>query len=430
MDTTETERIFEIPASRVADAQAKIDKVNRKLTRMGLPTYSATKADLPPRPVYDDRDVRTFINNIPHYFEMGRAVPCPITHWAAYVALTITGETPRLAEWEPVALLARDQDSDVVITRMWPGLTDEPNLSAFRGIEPACDHCKTRRARRDTYVVRHLTTGEMRQIGGTCLEAFTGVRLNINTAFHADDEFAELDEWTAGGGDFRYPVLTVLETTCAVVAMCGWVSKKMMMDSMGGKTATADLVSLAMGGGGDSAANLRAALVPYAADAATKALLVRDHAVALGQTESGEYPQNLSAVATADWVSPRNVPLLASAIAAYARAQEQEIRRATATESQWQGAEKQRLTLALTVTGTRVLDGYMGGTKTLVMMVDAAGNRFKWWASSFIDWEAGDLVTLKGTVKAHEVYQGVKETVLARCAVETLVEAKEVKVDA
>jgi hypothetical protein len=58
-------------------------------------------------------------------------------------------------------------------------------------------------------------------------------------------------------------------------------------------------------------------------------------------------------------------------------------------------------------------------------MTDAAGNDFKWFASGSTLWlpehsrdaEEGDTVTIKATVKGHEVYKDRAQTQLTRCAV-------------
>jgi hypothetical protein len=50
------------------------------------------------------------------------------------------------------------------------------------------------------------------------------------------------------------------------------------------------------------------------------------------------------------------------------------------------------------------------------MMEDREGNRFKWWASDkrLDPNESGEYLSVKGTIKAHDEYNGVKETVINR----------------
>jgi hypothetical protein len=84
--------------------------------------------------------------------------------------------------------------------------------------------------------------------------------------------------------------------------------------------------------------------------------------------------------------------------------------------SEYVGKEKQRLTFNLIVNKILRFDSYYG-TTTLYIMQDASGNVFKWGASSSLPDEVkeGSAITLTGTIKAHEEYRGVKQTVLTRC---------------
>lgn len=408
-----TIRTYRIPASLDQAARDKVAKVNRRLTRLGLPLYRVEIQPGPDEIVYDDRGARTVIDGVPHYFEQGRTVPCPILGYRATIDVTIIGEVPRLADWEPVAVLTREQDGPV-ITRLWPGLATEPNLTTFRGTDPQCEHCHTRRHRNDTYVVRNTATGELRQIGRNCLTAFTGIHVSIpRWVSDGDDGFDEMGGWGGSAADLRWPVLDVLRITCAVVAEFGWVSRTTAQD-YGTATATADLVLNVLSSPSESARALRERIAPLEPAAAVKAVLVRDHAVRMAD-ERGEYATNLSTVAAQEWVGPRNLPLLASALAAFARQEEREVRAATTAESTWVGEAKGKGTWTLTVAAVHVLDSFH--TSTLVTMVDADGNSFKWFASGVRDFNPGDVLTLKGTIKAHDEYRGVKQTQLTRCTV-------------
>jgi hypothetical protein len=59
------------------------------------------------------------------------------------------------------------------------------------------------------------------------------------------------------------------------------------------------------------------------------------------------------------------------------------------------------------------------GVTYLHRFVTAEGNSLTWFASS-TQLKEGAHYNLKGTVKAHEVYRGEKQTLLTRCKVEEL----------
>ena len=61
------------------------------------------------------------------------------------------------------------------------------------------------------------------------------------------------------------------------------------------------------------------------------------------------------------------------------------------------------------------LEGYYGSS-TMHIMKDDCGNTFV-WTTAAKTLEVGKLYRLKGTVKEHKIYRGVKQTVLTRCKV-------------
>ena len=48
---------------------------------------------------------------------------------------------------------------------------------------------------------------------------------------------------------------------------------------------------------------------------------------------------------------------------------------------------------------------------------DSQGNVFTWKTSNFIEADYGQKMTIKGTVKEHSEYKGIKQTVLTRCKI-------------
>ena len=62
-------------------------------------------------------------------------------------------------------------------------------------------------------------------------------------------------------------------------------------------------------------------------------------------------------------------------------------------------------------------EGYYGTTHILKFRGDD-GNVYTWFASGLQDLAKGDRVKVRGTVKKHDEFRGVKQTVLSRCIVE------------
>ena len=82
--------------------------------------------------------------------------------------------------------------------------------------------------------------------------------------------------------------------------------------------------------------------------------------------------------------------------------------------SQFIGSVGERLELKITVTKNIPLEGQYG-TSNFHIMEDANQNVFVWSTNSK-DWPVGSEKTIRGTVKEHKVYQGIKQTILTRCS--------------
>lgn len=55
------------------------------------------------------------------------------------------------------------------------------------------------------------------------------------------------------------------------------------------------------------------------------------------------------------------------------------------------------------------------GSNCIILMGDKEGHEYKWNSSNGIDALTGEIITIKGSIKAHEEYNGTKQTVLTRC---------------
>ena len=90
-------------------------------------------------------------------------------------------------------------------------------------------------------------------------------------------------------------------------------------------------------------------------------------------------------------------------------------RAAAAATSDFVGTVGQRITIpAATAKLVTSWDGYWG-TTFLYKFTDEAGNVYVWKSSKCV--EIKDGMTVKGSVKEHSEYNGVKQTVITRCAV-------------
>lgn len=110
--------------------------------------------------------------------------------------------------------------------------------------------------------------------------------------------------------------------------------------------------------------------------------------------------------------------------------EERKAERATlAAGSEFVGEEKVRMEFTATVEFFKWFENAYGST-ALIRMRDADGNCIVWWASNpphiedadgnWSDPAKGTVLTGKGTVKKHEVYEGEKQTTMTRCKLEII----------
>lgn len=129
---------------------------------------------------------------------------------------------------------------------------------------------------------------------------------------------------------------------------------------------------------------------------------------------SGEYACRIREIAARRTVSARNLAILGSAVGGYLR----DAAKARAVEhvrdSQWIGAEGDKLSLPITIIDVVALPDNGYGSADIVKLATESGDVLTWTTKAShpaIGW-AG---TLTCAVKRHSEYRGVKETAVLRC---------------
>lgn len=323
----------------------------------------------------------------------------------------LTGEAPSYNGWTLAATLAWDEESGLIV-RTAPGVekVDRTHLK-----DGWCDHCQTNQHRANTYLVRNAA-GEQHQVGSTCIKDFLGWSASV--VFLSTDEVQnEIEDMFAGGGYYerRWSITTILAMAWAAIQAYGFKPAS----SFDGTTKDAVLAALDPRTRSDR--ELAAKLEPYVAKSAEQARIVRAWVLSDEFNGDNEYVRNLKAVAAADSASPRNIGLLVSAPQAWARAMERDlVRRAKREElvNEFIGMPKDKLELTVRIKSIRYIEGDYG-TKTLYTLISDTKHVIKWFATNDILGETADdtVYKIRGTVKKHDEYNGLKSTVLTRCKI-------------
>lgn len=323
--------------------------------------------------------------------------------------VTITGEPPRYQGWRFVA--AVDAVEGGTILRYPPGSTTHVANDQIRA--GGCDHCHTTRDRRSTILVAHDDTGQVLQVGRSCLKDFLGH--NTLPVFLTTDEVANTLGGNLAGIAAAWDVHSVLTYAVAAVEAFGWTPASA---SEYGRVPTRDLVRLALTGGRGSE-QLRDQLAPHLDEATARAPQIRTDLLA-GLTGESGYEANLATVLRGEAVEARHLGLAVSAITHQqliaSRAREAS-RRETAETVDYAGTVGEKVTLTGTVrTATRV-DGFRYRSPDQVLLVVDCGTavaKMTTAAAWAYPLKVGDSLTVIGTVKAHTEWNGIKQTVLTR----------------
>lgn len=403
---------FTIPTSLLETALDRLKRANGRARRVALPGYTWATADADPVPVWSKEAERLPADQ--------RALIPPL-YYRPMTAVTVTGAVPVVKGWAFVGTMEHDEYAGV-ITRPMPGV--EISFDAVRGDATTCDQCHTNRDRHKTYVLRSETTGELQRVGSTCLGLFLGLTVNLTDLALSGpwrdlEALADEDGWPSGdGGDGGFfdsvqPVRRVIELAVGSVALGGYTSRQQETER---RPATVEIVRSAFGRKGVKLAEeLTEAADPGKVDAV----------LAFARTIEGdsEYCENLRRIAGPEYVTGRNVGILASAVAAYGRHVARGLKSAAVANSSHVGAVGERVTFAgVEVLSIRPVDArayhyHDDTTQDMIKFVAAGGNVLIWMTKSRHGLHAGDRVDLVATIKRHGEYRGVAETTLTRCRI-------------
>lgn len=423
--TENGERIFSVPEANLPVLRERIAKLNKRAAKLGCAEIIIT--------VLSEYEIELKKTNV---FGEKESI------FRKMFKLTVTGAAPKINGWEFIAVIQQAMDEEGKslgnILRGVPGASSEVPVE-YRTATLKCEHCNTDRRRNETFVLKH-EAGETKQVGRNCLRDFLGHTSPESFAamaqilLDASDLAAgsEDDDYFGGVRHIdRYAAEEVLVLAACSVRLNGWRSNATAREF--GTTSTSGEVSNWLFAKADERKKWMKPLEATDEDRATAKEVTEWLASLSSRTELNDYLYNLSVLGQAATFTTKNFGLACSAIPTYLREMEREINRrkrfAEDSASQHFGTEGARIEkMDLTLVFTRDIEkeGYAYGRGTVTHMYkfkDAAGNVAVWFASNVYwnpatqqDINIGDTVSLTGTVKKHDEYNGVKQTIITRCA--------------
>ena len=362
-----------------------------------------------------------------------------ILRFVTMVTVTLTGTTPKYAGWKLVGIvspLKADDGSVLPIITTVPGETVKGNGQARDPL--ACDHCKLRRDRLESFIVTH-DDGTEKQVGRSCLADFLGdVRMSpgglaslMNTLASISNSVAE---WHRGERKFDSESLNlVMAASLSCIRSYGWVSSKEAHTSNGNKTATKvrvqDAVNAFLSRPEDETtgdykawlANIRCPLkdLPTAADFDTAADYREKLGVILDTKESTEGLNDyLSAIRILNYAGAVNHKAMGIAVSIVPLIEREtnvktdpvkDLLVGALKTSQHIGEPKKRQTFS----GVTFIENFATGAGySIATFVTPEGNILKTFTHQTL--LRGQKVNLKATTVRHSEYKGAKETIVNR----------------
>jgi len=384
--------LIHVYKSRIDEVKKRLEKVGKKAAKYGVPFSYEILPDVEKTVGIYKYDVANHV----HY--------CDTTYKVIAVPIQISDEPVCSSGWNAVAQIEHFPEGNIVT--MFDRDAFAPD--AWKTCSSYCDHCGTNRKRRVTYMVVH-ESGETKQVGSTCLKEYTGINPNACALWAEVASYDEPFETESFGSipadSLSFNIVEVLAHAVMSIRKDGYRRS----DAPG---ATKEEVK-------DSMSELRN---PDDADW-KKAEAISEWLKGLSVTDGTGCEYDVAPIAKQGFCSFRHFGRICYCPVAYdkamekakrdaARAAEQEAQRAS---SGFVGTVGQRLSFKVSTAVLVTSFPTFYGTTFLYRLIDETGNVFVWFASGAQEISEG--ATVKGTVKEHKEYNGVKQTVLTRCKV-------------
>lgn len=399
---------WRILADRLPDLVASVEKVNRRLERAGVAERFAFTAE---QKVWRD--------------EHGRP-------WMV-ADVTLSRPSITVGEWRFVA--QHEKTAAGAVISHYAGDTERVDADPSM----RCDHCGQFRGRQKVYTVRNPDTGEVKQIGSSCLALFLGVRPEGLWAMAA--EVGAETRFDEGGTSSRASTPNAYDGDQLLLATLRQVAED-------GEFIPRSRASVFVKPTIDKLTDHFTALTiaPPTTEEAAEVTAITEWLESLEPASDEDYLLNLKAAFTRapgdDFVavSTKHAALAASAVSAYRRHIQRQAEQAVKAEVQAKkkpefvfqpGETLKGKNLELRVISMRDGQDYGYGAPTHITLMDDDGHVFYWKSSghlissvelsdgatyTFMPTEGARIKVTGGTVKEHRVseYNGDHETVIWR----------------
>lgn len=290
--------------------------------------------------------------------------------------------------------------------------------------EPVCEHCNTKRSRKDAYIVMNTETGEFKQVGRSCLKDFTcGLSAELIAQYIAAFDCMIEGEAVAGGWHAT-EYLDTKEYLQYVVECINHFGYYGTQSERSTKSRAYDYL-MANAGKIYHKQHLQKLLkemeeVSFNHNTEeVKEVVEKALAWIAEQNEDNNYIHNVKVLAAQQYITYKDMGFVASLIATYNKAMQIEMKRReqqkVESNSTFVGNVGERVTFEAETIECVASWNTQFGMTFVYKMADAEGNVYTWKTGKNV---ANKKSTIIGTVKEHKEFRGIKQTELTRCKIQ------------
>lgn len=353
-----------------------------------------------------------------------------------YIEVEVDG-TARYDGWRFVATIDHHEAGNVI--RAYDTTLAIPEKYKVCGL--TCEHCNKIRSRKDTYLIFNEDTNEFKQVGKSCLKEFTNGLSAEDVAFLCSIYQKVEDAHEYSGSSYTHYISVEDMIRYAFECYRHWGYQKSdnsYAEENGyipvGYRSTATRVVQYYNINRESfeyRKKLENEMAEVGFDTNSEYAINRTNEalewirnISDDELKFNDYLRNLHVTCSDAYTEYRSIGIIVSLTTAYERhlgqlaeyEKKESAHKKEVEASAYVGEVGDKLEVKTNNFALVTAFENMYGTTFLYKWTDEDGHTFVWYASKSID-NPEEIRTVKGTVKQHSEYNGIKQTVMTRCKV-------------
>ena len=348
----------------------------------------------------------------------------PATKLVEVVDIDVINPVVVMNGWSFLAVIEHSKVGNMIMKKLYDVKIPEQYLNS----DTYCEHCNTDRYRKYTYLVYKLVTGEIHQVGSTCLTAYLGFDASLLLA-HAtfftllndmmEKEHGKMDK----RGIEAQELETFIKRTICYTQRFGYVSAKKVREHNSKSNGNEDYKFLSATGTdvwGMEYARSQTNCIKDSIDTdETKETYTKIIEWVKGLEKKSDYIHNIQVLVNRGYVTYKTATTAASIVGIYfANMNKKKVE--DKKVSNHFGNFKERIDVDMVLKTRTPFEGQYGSSNCY-RFETIDGNIAVWFTAS-VTLEEGKRYVGKATISKHDDFKGSKQTIITRCK---LTEVKE-----